>query len=58
MFASGSSRKAVYDEFDGKGLQQVFLATTLVYYIAVREEGQNFELIVKSFFINSANYHL
>ncbi len=40
-------RKAVYDEFDGKGLASCSLAMTKVYNIAMTEEGQRIELIVK-----------
>ena len=36
-----SLRKAVYDEFDGKGV--ALLATLIVYYNAVTEQGQTFE---------------
>lgn len=42
------SRKAVYDEFDGKGLASCSLAMVTVYNRAMAEEGQRIELIVKS----------
>ena len=39
-------RKAVYDEFDGKGVAIIF-ATFIVYYIAMTEKGQSIEKNVK-----------
>ncbi len=43
-----SLRKAVYDEFDGKGSASCSLAMIKVYNRAMTEEGQSIELIVKS----------
>ena len=43
---SVSLRKAVYDEFDGKGVAGFILATPIVYYILVAEKGQSVEQIV------------
>ena len=38
-----SLRKAVYDEFDGKGVAGFILATSIVYYILVEETAQSIE---------------
>lgn len=43
-----SLRKAVYDEFDGKGVAGFILATLIVYYTLVAEKGQSIEEIVNS----------
>lgn len=43
---SVSLRKAVYDEFDGKGVAIIF-ATLIVYYMVVAKEGQTNEENVK-----------
>lgn len=43
---SVSLRKAVYDEFDGKGVAGFILATPIVYYILVAEKGQSVEEFV------------
>ena len=43
---SVSLRKAVKDEFDGKGVSGLILATPIVYYILVAEKGQSVEQIV------------
>lgn len=43
---SVSLRKAVYDEFDGKGVAIIF-ATPLVYYMVVAKQGQTHEKNVK-----------
>ena len=48
MMRSVSLRKAVYDEFDGKGVAGVILATPIVYYILVAEKGQSVEESVNS----------
>lgn len=40
---SVSLRKAVYDEFDGKGVAGFILATPIVYYMVVAEKGQSVE---------------
>ena len=45
---SVSLRKAVYDEFDGKGVAGFILATPIVYYILVAEKGQRVEEFVNS----------
>ena len=45
---SVSLRKAVYDEFDGKGVADFILATAIVYYILVAEKGQRVEEFVNS----------
>ena len=63
-----SLRKAVYDEFDGKGVAGFILATLIVYYILVAEKGQsieefvnfsiykNYNLILKIIFTNTHIY--
>lgn len=43
---SVSLRKAVYDEFDGKGVAGFILATPIVYYMVVAEKGQSVEEFV------------
>ena len=43
---SVSLRKAVYDEFDGKGVAGFILATPIVYYTLVAEKGQSVEEFV------------
>ena len=48
MMRSVSLRKAVYDEFDGKGVAGFILATPIVYYILVAEKGQRVEEFVNS----------
>ena len=48
MMRSVSLRKAVYDEFDGKGVAGFILATPIVYYTLVAEKGQSVEEFVKS----------
>lgn len=40
-------RKAVYDEFDGKGVASSSLAMLLVYNRHLTEKGQSFEQFVK-----------
>lgn len=45
---SVSLRKAVYDEFDGKGVAGFILTTSIVYYILVAEKGQRVEEFVNS----------
>ena len=45
---SVSLRKAVYDEFDGKGVAGFILATPIVYYTLVAEKGQSIEKNVNS----------
>ena len=68
MMRSVSLRKAVYDEFDGKGVAGFILATLIVYYILVAEKGQsieefvnfsiykNYNLILKIIFTNTHIY--
>ena len=46
MMQSVSLRKAVYDEFDGKGVAGFILATPIVYYMVVAEKGQSVEEFV------------
>ena len=46
MMQSVSLRKAVYDEFDGKGVAGFILATSIVYYMVVAEKGQSVEEFV------------
>ena len=46
MMRSVSLRKAVYDEFDGKGVAGFILATPIVYYMVVAEKGQSVEEFV------------
>lgn len=48
MMRSVFLRKAVYDEFDGKGVAGFILATPIVYYILVAEKGQRVEEFVNS----------
>lgn len=45
---SVSLRKAVYDEFDGKGVAGFILTTLIVYYILMAEKGQSVEQSVNS----------
>lgn len=49
---SVSLRKAVYDEFDGKGVAGFTLATPIVYYKALTEKGQSIEQSVKYKMLN------
>ena len=47
MVANGLHRKAVYDEFDGKGLVSSSLTMFLLYSRDLTEKGQTFEQFVK-----------
>jgi len=47
MVANGLHRKAVYDEFDGKGLVSSLLTMSLLYSRDLTEKGQSLKKFVK-----------